>query len=251
MQLLLKRLLFFLPLMFLAFSCTVTKRVHRPGFHIEWKKNYKKQSNSREHLSFIEKDDFNTPIEEGYEVSGSTASNVQLEEPTEPQAEVTTSESFDNEMVIETVEVENVLPTPNSEKHSSFKQMSKLKKQRPFLWRLSGKDLKILGAALMLIGGLLLLASLLSFAGVFSGNGTGNSDAGYYFFDALWSFLGTSSWLWILIAIIIVILIIYLFVLLVEFALGGPFWGAIIGLIMLASGFGIYLWGQNRERIEG
>lgn len=25
------------------FSCTVTKRVHRPGFHVEWKKNYKTQ----------------------------------------------------------------------------------------------------------------------------------------------------------------------------------------------------------------
>ena len=92
----------------------------------------------------------------------------------------------------------------------------------------------------MILGGVLLLASLLLVLGVFAGN---SSSVWLNFFLDL---ISISEWFWLLFVLVIILFITYLFYLLVFYVLGGPLIGSIIGLTLLGLGIFFYILGKRR-----
>lgn len=93
----------------------------------------------------------------------------------------------------------------------------------------------------MIIGGLILIGSLLNYFGAFSG---GNESPWLNFFVDL---ISISGWFWLLIFLVVLVLVLYLIVMLVKYAFGGSLVGLIIGLSLLAIGTFFFLLGKSRD----
>jgi hypothetical protein len=92
----------------------------------------------------------------------------------------------------------------------------------------------------MIVGGAILIGTLLLSLGAFAGNGSG---AWLNFFLDL---ISISNWFWLLFVFVIILLIAYLFYLLVLYVFGGPLVGLIVGLTLFGLGIFFYLIGERR-----
>lgn len=242
------RKLLFLPLILLFISCSVTKRVHRPGFHIQWHKIHRAPSAEKQQQVSREKKRENS-IQEVASPSQKISENVSQKDSlithltnkkettsilsTKPQ----TKKRFSRlSTMIQKTELPSILKSsPKKTKTAS------LKSKRPIFWRMSAKKLKKLGGVLIFFGVLILIGGLMSYAGAFTG---GSSGAWANFFIDL---IEISEWFWILAFILVIVLLLYLSVLLVRHVFGGFLIGSIIGLSLLVLGVFFRTLGKNRE----
>ena len=240
------RKLLFLPLIILFISCTVTKRVHRRGFHIQWHKIERTQSAEKKSSisNEVQRDNSNqeitshskkaNPIDSTSVESNNELSRTSTLSPKPEKSALTTLRPS----ITENLNFESIL---NTKKESA--RVISHKSSRPIFWRMSAKSLKNIGLVLIWIGAMLLFASLLAQLGAFSGSGDGGSVWLNFFLDLI----TFSGWFWLLLFIVVFILIAYLFFLLVTNVLGGPIIGAIIGVSILALGIFFYTLGKKRE----
>lgn len=208
-------------------SCTVTKRVHRPGYHIEWRKAYKTQKPSEkeretrkvEHLDAVEERSDSNEEEKGQERIGELAQQNQA--------------SFEDEVLLDDATFEN--DTENEDVHSTDQEKSKAtffiektRKYSPFKIPKSKKrsgsyasdGMRNFAFLLLAFGGFVLLGSLFSFLGlwflenlfyslVFSGNGIIAGILGFLLF-------------------LVLLLLIYIAYAFVRYVLGGAYVGFIV-----------------------
>lgn len=238
------RKLIFLPLILLFISCTVTKRVHRPGFYIQWRKIERTQSSekqqpiSREVNSTSSNQKINSYFQK---VNQNDSAMVELDEQKET-ASIIPSKSIPNKRpsrltsITEKISIKSILKTTNKKATASSHRSN-----RPIFWRMSTKNLKSLGAMLIFLGILIIFGSLLTFTGAFSGGGSG---AWANFFISL---IEISSWFWFLVVILLIVLLFYLAFFLVKYVFGGALVGSIIGLSLLVLGVFFHILGKNRE----
>lgn len=243
----LTRKLLFLPLIILFISCTVTKRVHRRGFHVQWHKIERTQpAEEKNSISTeVQRDNSNQEIA-SHPKKINPIDSTRLESNNEPVR--TSTLSIKPEKRVLTTLRPSITENLNFESILSAKKkntrVTSHTSSRPIFWRMSAKSLKNIGIVLICIGALLLLASLLAQLGAFSGNGDGGSGVWLNFFLDLITF---SGWFWLLAFILVFVLLVYLFFLLVIYVLGGPIVGAILGLSILALGIFFYTLGKKRE----
>ncbi|PHR35091.1 MAG: hypothetical protein COA38_02990 [Fluviicola sp.] len=241
------RKLLFLPLIILFISCTVTKRVHRRGFHVQWHKIERTQSAEKKGAisNEVQRDNSNQEIA-SYSKKANPIDSTSLESNDELVRASTLSPKPEKSVlttlrpsITENLDFESILNT----KKESARAIS-YKSSRPIFWRMSAKSLKNIGLVLIWIGAMLLLASLLAQLGAFSSSGDGGGGAWLNFFLDLTTI---SGWFWLLVFVIVFALVAYLFFLLVIYVLGGPMVGAIVGLSILALGIFFYTLGKKRE----
>lgn len=228
-----------LPLLVLMIaSCTVTKRVHRPGFHIEWKKNYR-----------IQKDNV-TAIE--------PSNTVQLSEVTEDEKPNST---LDKEVVPNVLRDEKSAddrqetskeksPVSKNLEEESTRRIN-LKQSRfynPVEWNFKRDEvvesrsydgLRTFGNVLFFIAGFFLLGVIFAYFGlwalesvfyslVFSGNGFIVGVLGFLLF-------------------LVILLVVFVAYGVVEFILGGPLAGLIACGVCVAAGFLCYAIANGME----
>lgn len=231
-----------------AMSCTVTKRVHRPGYHIVWHKQQREaQPHERsneigfEHQSKQKEKTENSQVPEVIEdehsilqptpkvVSQPESDDVNLSDPSSPL--------FTEPPIQQTHTKNSIGSTPLQ----SNEKLQSNRGARPIFWRIPPDTLILIGTILMIIGGLILLGVLFEFLGAFSGNG----DGGWlnFFIDLF----DVSGWFWLLIFLIVIIFALYLIHLLIRFVLGGPMIALFIGIGLLAFGLLLYVLGQQRS----
>ncbi|MCJ8288775.1 MAG: hypothetical protein HRT58_01985 [Crocinitomicaceae bacterium] len=241
------RKLLFLPLIILFISCTVTKRVHRRGFHIQWNKIERTQSAEKKSSipNEVQRDNSNQEI----------ASHSKKVNPIDSTS-VESNDELARTSTLSPKPKKNALTTlhPSITENLNFESILSAKKKstrvtshtssRPIFWRMSAKSLKNIGLVLIWIGAMLLFASLLAQLGAFSSSGDGGGGAWLNFFLDLTTI---SGWFWLLVFVIVFALVAYLFFLLVIYVLGGPIVGAIVGLSILALGIFFYTLGKKRE----
>lgn len=245
-----KNYLIFFLLLLLFLGCTITKRVHNPGYHIEWHK-LKKDTAKKDHDA--------TPIETNKQVNDSNVDHLNLSEVPNDSLErseftIDTDENSEPEIVSFKSQKSNesaasVLPVEKSDdlKNESQKQPSSVQRKKsksPLFWRLKAKTLIDLGIVLMCLGGMILLASIFIFMGAFSGDGSG------FWIQFLVSMIGLGGWFLALIFVLIIILIVFLFYLLIAFVLGGPIVGLMVGSVLLGAGILFYVLGKSRPKPE-
>lgn len=239
-----------MPLILLFISCTVTKRVHRPGYHVQWHKVQRTQNTEKgeETNQITTKKDYSTADkkeeEEAQRVLQPTIADSITHEPSElaEKSAIQDRESKNNTAFKQISSIPTIAVLETFGKTSTEHQKVRTKlKSRPIFWRMSAKNLKFLGLFFIWFGGLLLLGSLLVYAGAFTGNGSG---AWANFFIDL---ISISEWFWLLVFILAIILIMYIAVVLVRNVFGGPLIGAIVGLSLLVIGIFFYALGDRRD----
>jgi len=208
------RKLIYLPLLLLIASCTITKRVHRPGYHIQWRKI--ERTTSPVHSTKIHPNPttIQTDDEEFFpnEELTLTADNPVQDSPKEASAPV---EEPSNSINL----TEPLTNIPLEKSSSEAASMSAIKAStsdnqttmRPIFWRVAPSTLRKLGVVLIILGILILFGSLLVHAGAFSSGG-GNTGEWFSFFIDL---LNISNWFWLLFVILILLLVFWLFFLIV------------------------------------
>lgn len=218
-------------------SCTVTKRVHNPGFHVEWHKNYSKDlgsdkdeklKNDAEEQEILEKDE----IIDSLTNSSIQSPEVQVSVPVERSKEP-------NDLLKDDVDQlsENGETSETSDQESTTNQSKISKKKRAARGDGTGMEaLGAIGAGLAILGAVLLIGSLFLFFGfagfgglfnvlVLSGNGFAVGLLGFILF-------------------LIILVVVILFVAIVEFILGGYQLGFILGGILLGLGLLLMLISQ-------
>ena len=237
-------------MLLLFVGCTITKRVHNPGYHIEWHKLKKDtakkdhdviqiQTNEQAAKSNIDHLNLSEAPNDSVEISGLT---IDTDENNKPEIAPFKSKKS-NESAASVLPLEN----SNNLKNESQKQPSSVQKKKsksPLFWRMKAKTLIDLGIVLMCLGGMILLASIFIFMGAFSGDGSG------FWIQVLVSLIGLGGWFLALIFVLIIILIVFLFYLLIAFVLGGPIVGLIVGSVLLGTGILFYVLGKSRPEPE-
>ncbi|XOV66789.1 MAG: hypothetical protein ACFHU9_14280 [Fluviicola sp.] len=134
-------------LLLFLLSCTVTRRVHRPGFHLEWKKKYKVQKDEKSVA------DISIPIDihNGNDDRGSSGVERHYEKISNPNAEVIEARGTKNsglrepqpavsEQNLIAESLETIAPRPLNEVHQkSKKSLSLLQQITSSLFEKSGK----------------------------------------------------------------------------------------------------------------
>lgn len=238
------RKLIFLPLILLFISCSVTKRVHRPGFHIQWHKIERTQSTKKQQPITDEAKTEKTNQEIALrfqKVNNIDSTKVEANKQVETASIISTKPKKNKRSprlssVIEKTAFQSIIKAPKN-KAKAYSHKS----SRPIFWRVSAKNLKSIGNVLIFLGTLILLGSILVYAGAFSGGASGSWAN--FFLDLI----AISEWFWILVIILIVVLLLYLSVLLVRHVFGGTLVGLIIGLSLLVIGLFFRTLGKNRE----
>lgn len=226
------------------FSCTVTKRVHRPGYHIEWNKNYSKSERQVANEKAQETSDFATNS------LGTTVSVDHLD------AELEASVLNQKEEAVDKDDFGS--PKSSKEPHDTSKEIQENTKGAFVFGRKSifrpheskvdveddeedekkepnGEIISGIGVGLIILGVMLMIGSLFlvfGFGGlgnlftalVFSGNGFVVGFLGFLLF-------------------ILILLVIGLFVVIVEFVLGGAYAGFVVGSILIVAGIVLMLIG--------
>jgi hypothetical protein len=217
--------------------------VHRPGYHVQWKK-IERTENSNQLESKIKEtnrsnntDEITLESTEVEQVNNRHVARVLINEVPKTHE----SKASDSPLASS---IESTLSEPHS---TSFKEEAKSNEQSiaqysipPIFWRTPPQNLRKLGIALMLIGGMILFASLLVYFGAFSGSGNGA------WLDFFLYLIDISGWFWLLFFIVVFILVSYLFFLFVLYVLGGPVVGLFVGLGLLALGIFFYILGDRR-----
>lgn len=221
-------------------SCTVTKRVHRPGFHVEWRKHY-----SQSNVSDTSGEKLENPGQ---------AKEQRSELPSDlntTSADSLVSKEANTSIAPERRTYQPIANTFETVKESfaaAFqKQSNAIAVQKstplPYIY-VQGKNLQIWGYAFLGFGVLLILGSVFlvfgtnGFSGlynslVFGGNGLAAGILGFLLF-------------------LLILLVVFLFAVIVEFGLGGPTNGFIVGLAFLVGGGVLLIWGSwLRGRQEG
>ena len=245
-----------MPLLLLFISCTVTKRLHRTGFHIQWhtaKKIADKQVESEGRIdakvSVSEKPDL---LNQSNSILSADSSHTSENR---PENSTKSTKSNAKSALREHISTKlNHTSSPIATCVQAIHKISnttKKKSKRPLFWRASAEDLKKIGIVLMSLGLVILLGSILVSAGAFSSGGSnandnngGNSGVWLNFFLDL---IGASGWFWLLVFILIFVLVAYLAFLFVSHVLGGPLAGLIVGLSIAAFGLFFYILGKTRE----
>lgn len=216
-------------LVFLA-SCTVTKRVHRPGYHIEWKKHYKTQKSSKE---YKELDGVSKTLEmdalKVQEAAFLTERSYELE----PLLDISSTEK--EQVLLDVVEEE--LKEHNSKEQREIRRTRKYapfeslkeRTQKKSKQRLRGiPELRNIGYVLLGIAGFLLIGVFFAYFGlwaleslfynlVFSGNGIVAGILGFVIF-------------------LIILLLVFLAFAIVEYLMGSYIIGLIVAGITAAVG---------------
>lgn len=223
-------------------SCTVTKRVHNPGFHIEWHKNYSKD------LSSERKDERKNNAEDQEVVLANSSEMVEtidsltnnsieipvVQTSVEEERSIKPSELLKDDAV-QLPESGIISEKPDQEKTTNQKSNSKHKKSASG-GGMAGEALGAIGATLAILGAVLLIGSLFLFFGF---NGFG------FLFDVLvMSGNGFVIGLLGFILFLIILLIVVIFVAIVKYVLGGYQLGFILGGIFLGLGLLLMLLSQ-------
>ena len=229
-----------------AMSCTVTKRLHRPGYHVVWH-NQQREVQPHERSDEI---GFEHEAKQKEKTENSQVPEVIEDENTTIQTapKVVSQPEFDNVNIGDPSSTNSIEPiqqndTKNSIESAPLQSNEKLQSNRsvrPIFWRIPPDTLILIGTILMIIGGLILLGVLFEFLGAFSGNG----DGGWLNFFL--NLFDASGWFWLLIFLIVIIFVLFLLHLLIRFVLGGPMIALFIGLGLLAFGLFLFLLGQKR-----
>ncbi len=228
-----------------AMSCTVTKRVHRPGYHVVWHKQQREVQPHElsdeigfEHQSKQKEKTENSQVIKAIEDENSSSQAAPvIAQPVSDEVNMGDRSSINFIEPIQQNDTENSIesaPLQSNEKLQSNRSI------RPIFWRIPPDTLILLGTILMIIGGLILLGVLFEFLGAFSGNG----DGGWLNFFL--NLFDASGWFWLLIFLIVIIFVLFLLHLLIRFVLGGPMIALFIGLGLLAFGLFLFLLGQKR-----
>jgi len=232
----LTRKLIIIPLILLLASCTITKRVHRPGYHVQWRKIERSNVPNKSHAEItevqsIERDEI-VLITRKVE----TIHDLEVNFDRTPVSQFSEGEpTMDlHETQAPTGHLEEIVNV------SSGFTSNEQKAAPPIFWRTPPENLKKLGIAFIILGSLFLFASLLIYLGAFSGNG------GYAWLNFFLDLVSISEWLWIFVFILLFVLVVYLFFLLVLHVLGGPLTGVIVGLSLLLLGIFFYELGKRR-----
>ena len=219
------------------FSCTVTKRVHRPGYHIEWKKNYR-----------VQKEDKTVLVARKVENKPSTVlANSMVEAPLEVVADAKSEPKpilDSKEIALAQIRDVEADVSDNQERHrmhvdqSRFHflksrtyfpiQLPKAEKRKSASSEYASDGWRNVGFVLLGLGGFLLMGSLIAFFGfwaleeifyslVFSGNG----------------FIAGILGLLLFLLILIVVFIAYA---IVRFILGGAYVGFVVSFICIGAG---------------
>lgn len=247
-----RKLLFF-SLIFLFISCTVTKRVHRPGYYIQWHKIERTQSPEKQlpTSTKAKSTSSNQEVAARFQNTNSTDS-ASLQLNIEP--EITSTVSIKPKKSKLTTQHSTITQRSNLERilrsKTKHARASSIKSARPILWRMNARTLKTIGIVLMCIGAMILFAALLVQWGAFSANGGGSgsdSTGGGIWLNFFLDLISLSGWFWLIVFILVFILVAYLFYLLVIYVLGGPIIGALVGLVFLGLGIFFYVLGKKRE----
>lgn len=244
----LTRKLFILPIILLFISCTVTKRVHRPGYHVQWHKTQRTPAPEKAAIDVQDVAQNNHSPEEKKPQIAQTVRKDSLRQQATKLQETTETLEIAPEKQKKNLDFKRIVSLPEElliatfQKTTNDQQTVKANhKSRPIFWRMSAKNLKFLGLFFIWMGGFLLLGSVLVYAGAFSGNGTG--AWANFFLDLI----SISNWFWLLIFLLVIILVMYLAVLFVRSVFGGPLIGLIVGLSLLIIGIFFYALGDRRE----
>lgn len=228
--------------LFSFFSCTVTKRVHRPGYHIEWNKNY--SANAREVATENEMDAAQDSSKRTASPTRLNPAGMHFEEGLEAsiaREEEKTLETLDFNSPKNPKNVQNEQKGAQDSKNWEFDPGSK-GSYRPYdtivddevqKRRSNARIINGIAIGLIILGLMLFIASLFLVFGfnglgglfnslVFSGNG---------FFVGLLGFL----------LFLLILLVIVLFVVIVEFVLGGAYVGFVFGSSLVVAGLVLLL----------
>lgn len=239
--------LFFLSLFLLFISCTVTKRVHRSGFHVQWHKIHrteKPDSPKKERL--ISPSDYQADHSEEIHFPTrqidvkKTLSLPDLSIPNIRSTQEKKALTKANEVISHTIIPIQKRPSKSSNIRQQSTSSSKHRLLRPLFWRLDAKSLKTIGVVLISVGLLIFFGVLLSTAGAFMGNGASWAN---FFLDLI----EISGWFWLLVFILIIILLLYLAVLLVRYVFLSEFVGLMVGLVLIGLGIFFVVLGNNRK----
>lgn len=227
------RIALLLSLLFL-FGCTVTKRVHRPGFHVEWKKNYSISASA----SVIEKDKAQEASARSTSPSDSKISPNQLDQHDEVLLDSEKHEivESDDSGLLKSAKNhrEGLKEIPKNKKllfdfsrNSTYRPQDILEEEDENA-EAKGMVLRGFAIGLIICGGLIFIASMFL---VFGFTGLG------FLFDALvFSGNGFLVGLMGFLLFLVFVLIIGLFVVIVEYVLGGPMAGFIVGTVFMVTG---------------
>lgn len=242
------KILLLLPFILVAMSCTVTKRVHRPGYHVVWHKQQREvqENQNADEMAFENRSTRKEKIEnsqapEGIEheqLSIGTVSEV-VSQPVSDEVNVDNTSSLNsNERSVEKNDSQKSVASTTLR---AKQKLQSNRSARPIFWRIPPDTLMLLGTILMIIGGLIFLGALFEFLGAFSNDGNGG------WLNFFLDLFNVSGWFWLLIFLIVFIFVFYLIHLLIRFVLGGPTIALIIGLGLLAFGLFLYLLGLTRS----
>lgn len=242
------RKLFILPFILLFISCTVTKRVHRPGYHVQWHKVQRSQNTDKEDGT-----DQITAKKDRPRADTKEEAHLDLQAEIVDSIDHKPSELAEKSTILDgkskkIIDFKQILPFPKDVTFKAFgkttteHQKAKTNHQsRPIFWRMSAKNLKFIGLFFIWFGGLLLLGSILVYAGAFTGN-SGGAWANFFI-----DLINISGWFWLLVFILAIVLVFYIATILVRYVFGGPLIGAIVGLSLLVIGVFFYALGDRRD----
>lgn len=247
----LTRTLLILPLLLLLISCTITKRVHRPGYHVQWRSIHRTQE-AQEHLTKQDAHQADNEIDVNALSTKETAlikqNDVQPEIVSATRISPPETRPHEKKPIRERLsqQLTEIPATPPQRFVSSTSQTVAKHRQssRPILWQLSPSTLKTVGTVFMCIGIFLLLGSALVSLGAFSGAGNGNGAAWFNFFLDL---IAISEWFWLLVFIVLIVLALYVSFLFVRYVMGGALLGLIVGGSFFILGVFLYALGASRE----
>ncbi|NVK64445.1 MAG: hypothetical protein HWE22_07640 [Flavobacteriales bacterium] len=231
-------------------SCTITKRVHRPGFHVQWRSLHRTEAPEKTLPATTE-----AKAEVSKETTQLTTKEVALIDQDQPKIadDFNAINSPPKNQVSET-EKKRLLPrlpsiappiahfTPSSTKQKTTKKNTSA--STPLFWRISPSTLKTMGKVFLFLGIFLLLGALTVSAGAFAANGSGNGAAWLNFFFDL---VAISQWFWLLAFIVLLVLVLYVSFLFVKYVMGGALIGLIVGTVLFGLGVFFLVLGNNRE----
>lgn len=238
--------LLLLPFLLFVVSCTLTKRVHRPGYHVVWHKQQresdKQPKEKAEVLALKNAHDATDWQQNKQSVNFETALNTSEFTVNENDTSgMNDSDTRSSARTIRSEATDYSKTSPLKHMRSSTKLQNKKFKIRPIFWRIQPENLSFMGLFFMWAGGLLIIGSIFILLGAFSGNG----DGGWLNF--ILQIFSSSGLFWLLIFLFAFILILFLLYLLIEFVLGGPIIALCIGLGLFGFGLFLYLLGESRS----
>lgn len=203
------------------FSCTVTKRVHRSGFHIEWKKNYHAQKVQKTSPSDISKGKITQLNSDKLQIrevqliavsAGSFESSVSAKR----------NKKHDSNQEIEAPKGNQEVSTLFLTQTRKYNPFQKFTRQKETISDRGSPRLRRFGYVMLAIASFLLLGSIFAFFGLWS--------LEWLFYGLVFSGSGIIAGILGLILFMLIFIVCFSSYALVEYLLGGH----IIGLIATA-----------------